>query len=211
MGNFLLNIYEAVEEAASTDSDLRDENRTRLNNLAQQAYGPEEPITEDQSANNAILLLAGEHSGFSLARQWTNLRGAPGALVKDKGVVGANCLIENLEFRRLNSSETNEATLLHIKNNAKVLIRNCVFQRRASDPSSATVTDDDSFILIESGCKVIITNCVFRSDTSSGAMNVAGGRAVKNRGAAGNVYVGTGFNLTGQAHLNVTAIVPELT
>ena len=52
---------------------------------------------------------------------------------------------------------------------------------------------------------------MFRSGTSSGAMNVAGGKVVKNRGAAGNVYVGTGFNLTGQAHLNVTAIVPELT
>ena len=223
MAKMLLDVFEGLSERLTQNNgllenlyndwhtDVRNENRKRLAHLGQQVYDESEPITEEQEANNNILLLAGEHGSFSLSKAWTTLHGAPGALVKDKGVVRAHAVIENMEFRRLESSENNESTLLHIRDGAKVLIRDCIFQRRAGDPSDANVATDDSFILIENGCKVVITNCVFRSDATDGAMAVAAGKVVKHRGAAGNVYVGTGFNLTGQAHLNVTAIAPELT
>lgn len=116
-----------------------------------------------------------------------------------------------MHFGRKPESD-NDKFLLRIASSAKVLIKNCTFERLSSDASSTGATNEESFILVESGAKAIILQNTFRSSAKSGAMDTASGHVVKHiGGAAANVWVGLGFNLTGQTHSNVTPIAPELT
>tara|TARA_R110000824_G_scaffold36852_3_gene113996 strand:+ start:2194 stop:2835 length:642 start_codon:yes stop_codon:yes gene_type:complete len=191
------------------DEDLRNENRRNLANLGQQTYDSTESIREDQEVNNGILVMSGDHGGFKLTKYGTHLHGSPGALVFNKGIVRSNATLENLLFTRTDDSTNNSKTLLHIENNAAVLIRNCIFERKPDDPASVSVGNDESFVLIENGCRVIFLGCTFRFNRAPTAVLVAGA-VIKNRGVAGNVFAGIGFNQTTQNHVNVTAITPEL-
>ena len=199
------------ESTVSLDRSLRDENRRGQRGAGQQIVSAGSPITEARSSENGILLLSGKHGGFRLEKLGTRLAGAPGSIVANTGIVESNCILQDLVFARKPSSN-NETYLLRISSTAKVLIKNCIFERLPHDKSSTGASDEESFILIEDGGKAIIAECVFRAASETGAMDTASGHVVKHLGStATNVYVGLGFNLTSQSHYGVTAITPELT
>tara|TARA_R110000824_G_scaffold120442_1_gene275847 strand:+ start:11325 stop:11951 length:627 start_codon:yes stop_codon:yes gene_type:complete len=195
---------EELDITKEQESGTRDENMILVNSIGQQIISVGVPIAEQQEANNAFILTSGDHGGFRLIRYGTLIKGVPGSRVTEKGIVEASCTIENMTFSR-SIGETNQETLLHLTNNAKVMIRNCTFERRSDDPAGR-------FILIDSGCKAVIEGCVFRSTEVGGAMAAGTGYVVEHLSAVTtNVHVGLGFNLTGLSHLLTTAIVPELT
>jgi len=183
-----------------TTEDL---NTDLTNSIGQQIITAGQSFSEVQEAGNSILLMSGEHYGFVTEVDGTTISGVPGAELIGPSLAGGQVVIEGLTFTRKPWNDTNAEVLLEIVSTAKVLIRNCIFERRKDDPSG-------SFIRVQSGGKAIITNCMFRS-TEAGAMDAGTGSVVNNLGAAGNVHVGIGFNLTGLASVNVTAIAPELT
>ena len=206
-----LNIPESTSERKELDQSKRDENTRSSAGRGQQLVYAGSPIEEPQESQNGILLLSGNHGGFRLKKPGTRLTGVPGALVTNVGIIESNCILDGLHFGRKPESD-NDKFLLRIASSAKVLIKNCTFERLSSDASSTGATNEESFILVESGAKAIILQNTFRSSAKSGAMDTASGHVVKHiGGAAANVWVGLGFNLTGQTHSNVTPIAPELT
>ena len=183
-----------------TTEDL---NTSLVNSIGQQIITAGQSFSEIQESGNSILLMSGEHYGFVTEANGTTVSGVPGAEVIGPSVASGQAVIEGLTFTRKSSVDSNAKVLLEIVSTGKVLIRNCIFERRKNDPSG-------SFIQVQSGGKAIVTNCVFRS-TEAGPMDAGTGSVVNNLGAAANVHVGVGFNLTGLSSVNVTAIAPELT
>lgn len=206
-----LNVPETTSENKELNQSKRDENTRSSAARGQQLVAAGSPIQEPQKSQNGVLLLSGNHGGFRLSKPGTRLTGAPGAIVTNVGIIESDCILDGLYFGRKPNSN-NDKYLLRIASTAKVLIKNCTFERASDDVSSTGAANEESFILVESGAKAIILQNTFRSNAKSGAMDTASGHVVKHiGGAAANVWVGLGFNLTGQTHSNVTAIAPELT
>lgn len=188
---------------AELNQHLRNDDSQLNSMLGEQIYAPGHPTNEAKEDHNSLLALSGDHAGFSLVKANTLLQGVPGTTYTEHSTVEGHAVLDGLHFRSI-GNETNRLKLLTLGVAARVLIRNCVFERISGDPLGV-------FVSIADGGKAIFTNCIFRSDEASGAMKTGTGTVVTNAGAAGNVYVGVGFNFTGLAHVNTTLIAPELT
>jgi len=162
-----LNIPESTADNKALDQSKRDQNTRSSAARGQQLIAAGSPIVEKQDSQNGILLLSGEHGGFRLQKPGTRLVGAPGALVTNTGTIESDCVIQDLVFTRKPGSN-NGTYLLRVTSTAKVLIRNCIFERRPGDKSSTGAADEESFILVEDGGKAIVVECTFRSTSGNG-------------------------------------------
>lgn len=195
------HVYEidtADDAAESINQHLRNDSSSVPAALAEFAFQAGNPVAEGKEQNNELLALSGTHGGFSFSNRWTHLAGVPGTIFNAHCTLKDYAIIEGARFEST-GNESNREKLVTLEASAKVVFRNCIFQRMKDDP-------DGVFVQIESGGKAIFTNCIFKSETGP----MTAGSVVSNAGAAGNVFVGIGFNMTTRAHVNVTAIAPEL-
>ncbi len=191
-------IHTAETEAQAANQHLRDDSSSLPSALGEFQFEAGNPVVESKENSNEILALSGLHGGFTFSNRWTHLAGVPGTVFNEHCTIKDYAVIEGARFEST-GNESNRKKLVTLEASAKVIFRNCVFQRLKDDPTGV-------FVEIKSGAKAIFTNCVFKSETGP----MSAGSVVSNAGGATDVYVGIGFNMTTRAHVNVTAIVPEL-
>ena len=175
------------------------------------SVGSGDAVEERAQMANVFHFLPGEHEGFSVEK-------AQNVLVTRLARVKNDAVVSGLHFRQLDDP-TNERCLLVVSNNAKVVFRDCIFERKydavaaVDAPLPAAPSTTACFVLIEAGSRAMFNGCVFRSNLESGAMETPGaGTVVQSlNAAAGSVFVGAGANLTGHAHgTTVTQYSPEI-
>ena len=182
------------------------------------SVGSGDAVEERAPMANVFHFLPGPHEGFLVEKANNVLAGAPGATVTRLARIKNHAVVSGLHFRQLDDP-TNERCLLVVSNNAKVVFKDCIFERKYDavaevDPAlPAPPSTTACFVLVESGSRAMFNGCVFRSNLESGAMETPGaGTVVQSlNAAAGSVYVGAGANLTGHSHgTTVTQYSPEI-
>jgi hypothetical protein len=143
---------------------------------------------------NALYLAAGDHTSFLINKAATSIRCAPGATTDGLWTIdvpGEVVRITGMQFK----SEL--SPMVSITAGTYVIFTDCTFLK----PEPAVTT---SFVAIAATAKASFIGCEF------GPTKATAGFVINNAGAALNVYVQGGVNLTGQLHNNVT-IISELT
>lgn len=134
-----------------------------------------------------VLLAPGDHGGLVLKRSGARIVGQPGAFFSRLVTISVDATFDRCEFRQ---GATNAARLVDcVSATSRLQFLACVFSKVGSALGD--------FVGIAAGTTALFNGCVF-------APTMQGGNVIVNLGAAGNVH-SSGANLTGRAHVNVTA------
>lgn len=142
--------------------------------------------------DNGFTLTPGEHSGFNLTKDKSVVLGLPGSEVVGPVTVSSDfAMLTGLHF-------SSADPLVEIAATSTVFFRDCIFEMTGAALSVG--------VDVASGGRAIFSSCVFLPALGGGT-----GKSIDNAGAAGNVIVVCGANLTGRSHNNATVVTTELT
>ena len=169
----------------------------------------EDVLAEEKKISNTARFVPGNHAGLLLEKPHTFIDGVAGVRVERLGLFRDDAIVSNMHFVNTGTGG-NSSQLAVVKPGARVVFRDCIFERLYNDPNAvdagAPPVVRDCFVLIEPGGKALFTGCVFRSNLESGAMNGTGTVVQNLNAAAGGVIVSNGANFTTHSHgITVTA------
>ena len=153
---------------------------------------PTTVVREEFDRDNAFALVPGNHSGFSLTKDRSIVSGLPGSVVTGAVTISSDfAMLSGLHF-------SGSDLLVDIRARSTVFFRDCIFEMSGTALSVA--------VAVASGGRAIFSSCAFLPALGGGT-----GNPIDNAGAAANVIVVCGANLTGRAHSSVTVVTTELT
>lgn len=133
-----------------------------------------DPLVADAKVDNAFLLLAGTHQGFSLTAARTSVQGSPGARVVRRVTITADSIVRGVHFASATGSNNTAASLVDVSGSATVTFIDCTFERLATDAAD--------WITCTAGCKLHFIGCHFVGAPTTG-------NCIANAGVAANVGV----------------------
>ncbi len=146
-----------------------------------------QPLLLPKSADNDVLLLAGDHGGGKLSTPGLVLQGQPGSRVTGLVRFTADTSIRGVLF----DSPGHLAALCTLDKNCTVVFAGCRFRK--------TRLDVGNYVTMTAGCKAHFVGCFFEGTP-------AAGNVVNNAGLAANLFIIGCSNKTGRLHANVTTI-----
>lgn len=173
---------------------------------------PGDPVPEEEKLANVSLVGAGEHQALNTKKSHSVLVGIAGAVTTKRSSYEKSALVAGIHFRQSEDSN-NTTSLVYVGPNAKVLFRDCIFERRHNAVSAidialpAVPVITDCFVLVADGGRALFSGCIFRSELDHGVMNGTGTVVQSLSPVPGNVFVGDGVNLT--THTHGTTVSPN--
>jgi len=178
-------VIESVGLLNKVDRDFLNEDLSFFNNI-------NNVVAEVFLRDNGFTLTPGQHSGFNLTKDRSVVLGLPGSEVVGSVTVSSDfAMLTGLHF-------SGASPLVEISAVSTVFFRDCIFEMGGSVFSVG--------VDVANGGRAIFSSCVFLPALGGGT-----GKSIDNAGAAGNVIVVCGANLTGRSHGSVTVVTTELT
>lgn len=183
------------------DSEEREHDRRALG--AVDLVLPEEPITEERTIDNVLVLAGGAHGGARLVEPFTRLLGLADSRIERQVIIEDDAVVSGVHFLSAtrNGDRNNAAFLVQIRSPARVVFNGCLFEKAPGDPMSAVALTRECYVVIESGAKATFQGCVFKG------VPLNAGLVVNHvAGPAADVQMVGCLNATGQAHGGVTTV-----